>query len=775
MAQYDVDIRDYWRILKRRKTIVILMVFLMGIFSYGFEKLREPVPLYEAATAVKIERVSNLSNLLLGMFAYSYRDTIATQAFTITSFPVLELAAKKMGRIPEGLSSEEIRSTKRYSSVIERLKGTVKTEQEAGTNIINILMTSKDPKEAAEVANNIAKAYRKYNILERNRQTIEMRDFIEKQLLLISRRLEKAEEILRAFKEAYNLVALDAQTTNVLNRLNTVESDYELVRRKREALASQLKFIEDGEVTPKTLTEVFFSQDSSSPIHGLSSTLSDLSLKKEQLLFDFTEEHPKVIEINSQIEGVLNEIRKEMTSYLRTLKAQEASLLQTMNSLRRKNLSIPEKTLQLIRLEREVKLNETLYAELKTKHQETLIQESGKIEEVSILRPALVPTVPINVSSKATATGTGIIIGIILGIVFALVSETLDTSIGTIEDVESFLEVPVLGAIPFVDIDSKEKGESEKSYQDRKRSQYLVTHFDPKSIVAESYRSVRTNLQFMGAEKKGKSVLLTSSTLREGKTFSIVNLALSMAQAGDKVLLIEGDLRKPMVYKTFGIEKEPGLTDFILGNYQWKEVVNTITDFMLGEFEMEDILKTPGLDNLSILTAGAAPPNPSEILNSPRFNEFINEAKKEYDMVLIDAPPVLPVADATEMSSKVDGIILVYQVGKIARGILKRAKMVLDNVNANVWGVILNNVKPSLSPDFYSYHYQYYHTDEESEERAEKQFAGGPWYLAIFKIDPSKERLTLRGFDPGFSLVKLWYLLEGFEYHINPKRAFVKP
>jgi len=210
-------------------------------------------------------------------------------------------------------------------------------------------------------------------------------------------------------------------------------------------------------------------------------------------------------------------------------------------------------------------------------------------------------------------------------------------------------------------------------------------------------------------DKKAKSFLVTSSFVQEGKTFNAVNIAISIAQAGEKVLLVETDLRKPTIHTTFGLSKEPGLTDYVLGNYQWKEVVNSITDLMLGEFDVEDILKTQGLDNLHIITAGTKPRNPIEILRSERFSEFLKEAYDDYDFLLFDVPPVLPVSDAAEIAPLLDGVILVYKVGKIGRGVLKRAKMSLDNVNAKVVGVVLNNLSPRVGPEYFKYQTQYYY------------------------------------------------------------------
>ena len=358
----------------------------------------------------------------------------------------------------------------------------------------------------------------------------------------------------------------------------------------------------------------------------------------------------------------------------------------------------------LARLEREQEIQAELYSQLKARYQETLIKASGRVEEVSVIRPAVLPTEPINIPSKIMIILTGVVMGLVIGVVFTFVAETLDTSIGTIEDVESLLQVPVLGVIPYWENEEGARGVARLG-----RRNDLVTHFDPKSLAAEAFRSLRTNLQFVGLEKEGKSFLITSSFVQEGKTANVANLALSMAQAGDRVLLVEGDLRKPLIHKMFGIDKAPGLTDYVLGNYDWKEIVTTITDVMLGDFQIEEILKTPGMDNLHIVTAGTNPPNPSEILRSSRFKAFLAEAYEVYDFIFIDAPPVLPVADATEIGPLCDGVILVYKVGAIARGILNRAKMSLDNVGAKVVGVILNNVKPEVGPDYFKYHAHYYY------------------------------------------------------------------
>ena len=732
MAQYDVDLRDYWRIVRKRRVVIVLMVLLVGVCSYGFAKLSEPIPLYEASSAIKIQRSTTMTDFLMGGF-WTETENLVTHAYIITSFPILEKTAKALGWLPTDLATNDIRSSKTHLSVIQRLKSMISAGQEVGTNIINILVVSKDPQQSALVANTVANAYRDYNIQEKNRKTFETKAFIEEQLQLTSANLKQAEEELRAFKEDYALVSLDAQSSNSLGRMYDAETEYEKVKKQKDEVLSQLKLLQEKtDIAPEKLERTWFVPDKDSPIYNLKAKLSDLFLKRETLLIDFTAQHPQVAEANDQIQAVVLEITKELNAYLSILGKREADVFAKLKQLRLETQSLPEKALKMVRLQRELQLQESLYSQLKTKYQETLILESGKVEEVSIIKPALVPAAPFNTPSKVTIVVTGIIMGLVIGIVFAFGAEVFDTSMGTIEDVENLLQVPVLGVIPFMAKGEKEKHRGGNADSGAGRKRDLITHYDPKSFPAEAFRTLRSNLEFLSLDKKGKSFLITSSFVQEGKTFNAVNLALSMAQTGSRVLLLEADLRKPTIHRTFGLEKTPGLTDCVLGNYQWKDIVNTITDVMLGDFELEEILRTPGLDNLHIICAGTKPPNPAEILRSKRFGEILQEVYQHYDIIILDAPPILPVVDATEIGPHVDGVVIVYTVGKIGRGVLKRAKMSMDNIHANVWGIILNNVKPEAGPDYFKYHTQYYYGPQEEIERKKSSPIKG-FFLKLFK------------------------------------------
>jgi capsular exopolysaccharide synthesis family protein len=337
----------------------------------------------------------------------------------------------------------------------------------------------------------------------------------------------------------------------------------------------------------------------------------------------------------------------------------------------------------------------------------------------------------------------GAFIGFIFGVVMAFVRETMDTSIGTIEDVEGFIGVPVVGVIPFMGTEQikdtlLKKKSTEMSEEVLELNARLVSHFAPKSTIAESYRALRTGVEFIAAERQMKIIAIASSSMREGKTTIACNLAMASAQIGKKVLLIDTDLRKPMVNVMFGIEREPGLSDVILGNYNWDEVIKTDTDIMMGKMGMQDITTTaPGIDNLNILTSGLLPPNTSELLNSSKMSEILSQVEGSYDIVLLDCSPVLPTTDAVIVSAKAEGVIMVYQVGQVARGALKRAKAQLENSRANVIGVVLNGLKPETGKDYKDYGYYGYYYGYGSEEEKTRE----PWYKRWFKMPKITDKL----------------------------------
>jgi capsular exopolysaccharide synthesis family protein len=671
--------------------------------SVGLGFLTKPPDKYQATAAVRVERVVTGANLLTELFSISTADNLTTQVAVISGFPVLLRAAKLLQWLPANVSSDEARNNPQYQRVIKRLEAMIQAEQQTNTNIIRITATSGDRTEVKKVANAVAEAYRDESTETRNSQVREAKKFIEKQRAEVGERLRRAEDELRALKERRGFVSLSEETAASLARLAALETEYERVRRARDEVAASLRQLQEGR--PGAVVRIAPDPTDAS-LSKLAGALTDLQTQRENLLLTLTPRHPQVRELDAQIENVRASFRQELEARLRALTARAADLEARVRQARAQNQAIPEVSLELARVQREVKLNEELYTQLETKYQEFQIREKEQIQEVKIELWAADPSAPSNPTDWGTKLAAGGLVGLLLGLVLAFTLESLDTSIGTIEDVENFLAVPVMGLIPDIGPDDLVIPGAPEGRQEAQP--FLIALQNPSSTIAEAYRSLRTNLDFVALERQIKTIIVTSASRTEGKSTTAVNLAITMAQMGRRTLLVETDLRKPFLHFAFGIPKEPGLAEAILGNQPWTAVLRSVTDLMLGRLGLDQIVGAPNIDQLHLITSGAPPSNPAEFLNSQRMTELIAAFRQEFDIVIFDCAPVLPVTDAAVLASKTDGTLLVHRVGTIARAALRRSKTLLENVHGRVLGVVLTGLKPEVSADFEELEYYRY-------------------------------------------------------------------
>ncbi len=719
MSQYDVDLKEYWRALAKRRWLILFCMIAVGAGGYAYSQYKQPEPLYRASTEIKIEKHSDMSYVQNAGF-WVQNESIESHAYAIKSFSVLKSCAIKIGWLPEGLSDDDVYRDHKWLDVINRLKSSVFTSATKDTNTITIAAVSMKPQEAATIANTIAEAYREVNRTEKDRRTQDMREYLEKQLEMLSEKMVSARSALREFKEIHDMIAVGSKTQKLEGLLDTAKKEHEELREQKRVLSEQLERIrrnqsdEMAEVMAKQLT--YASKDS--PLYSIGNRLDNLLLERQGLLSKYMEKHPMVMDIDNRIRKIVQDAKSDLEARLRSIEFREKELLGKIERLEAQARELPEKEHRLSLLIKESELQEKLYYELQKKHQDIMIQESGKKDTITVIRPAIAPLGPYNLPSNMAVSFTGLAVGLILGVILAFGLEMMDTSMGSVEDVEASLEAPVLGVIPHFDDGAEGKSKANR-ISDSERTRDMIAHYDPASLVSEAFRYLRTNLQFVQLEKKSKIYLVTSSFVKEGKTFNAMNLGLTLAQTGDRVLILEADLRQSSVHKIFGLPRSPGVTEYVLGDYDWKEIVNNITDIMLGDFEIEDILKNPGMDNLHLITAGAQPPNPTEILNSERFRRLLREASAEFKYVIIDAPPVLPVADPCEIAPNADGVIFVYSLGRFSKSVLKRARATLQNVDANLVGLILNDIKPEDAPDYFKYYtfYQYANPEEETKKK----------------------------------------------------------
>jgi len=415
----------------------------------------------------------------------------------------------------------------------------------------------------------------------------------------------------------------------------------------------------------------------------------------------YTEKHPKIIQMRQQV--------KDLETQLGDFSTDE---------------------LDYGRIMREVEANKKLYGILRERLEEARITEAQKVSDISVVDPAVLPRVPVE-PNKVMVLLIGAILGLVVGVALAFFFETIDPSMGTIEDVENVLKLPVLGVIPSIKAELDEEASRSwgqqfrdflhpKAAGNRQRRELdlyvrLFVHHKPNSVAAESFRNIQANLKINPEFKK--VFLVTSSGPGEGKTTTLVNLGLTCAQSGLRTCLISGDLRRPAIARAFGLKREIGLREYLEGMSDYNSIIKSVSDMALGELGLDEILKFPGIENIFVITSGEIPSNPAAVLTSKRFDELMKEIKRDFDVVLIDSPPVLPIADASILAPHVDNVLLVYEIGKTARQALMRAKVQVESTGGRITGVILNNIRSQIEYTMltYPYYYKYKYKADKNE------------------------------------------------------------
>ena len=673
MPQYELNLRDYLRIFHKRKFTIIITFLLVTTGSIFFSP-KPPPPIYKTSTTVKIEQRKTIAGLLTEWIVYSPGDAMASQTNIIKGFQIMKNVALRLGMINDNSPTPEIHK------VVSGLQSSIETERIERTNLIKITASADNAKQAMDLAEAVASVYIEASLLEKTRQFRSARQFIEEQLSILGSRLEEAEDRLSEFEDK-------------INKNDEVKEADEI----DEAMNMRL-------------------------LEPIQQKLVDLKFELAALQQRYTDKHPRIVRLNRQI----RELELQQEKQIKDLEAQQQKRIKASEAKQKKRLkesegqqkSLSEQKLKYARLSREVEVNKKLYMMFKEKLEEARITEAQKVGDVSIVDPAVMPDSPVSTQGKMNVFIGGIM-GLILGITIAFIFETMDTSIGTIEDVENVVKLPVLGVVPSARQELKKKKVKYKkktSSVSRKEAEEaytrLIVHHQPRSPVAEACRNIRTNLKL---SRSKKTVLLTSSGPQEGKTTILINLGLAVAQTGAKTLLVSSDLRRPVIARTFGIKKEPGLTELVSETVNMDEALRNISDIMLGDMELNEITKSPGIENVWILPSGHLPANPAEILESQSWADLVEELKKRFDVIFFDSPPVLPVTDASLLASRADSVLLCYEIGRISRNALLRAKIQLESVGANMSGVVLNQIKlqtNAIEPYPYYYSYKYRHEDK---------------------------------------------------------------
>ena len=627
-------------------------------------------------------------------------------------------------------SDSPVQYNEEYSESIgerfaEQLTVNLGVRHRQGTNIIDISYSSVWPVEAQLIVNTIADVYleldQKWSGEKAQNSVQFLDDLVKKQEI----KLRDAEKALTQFKKQERMYDLDGNAIAITGQISGVETEIynsasEINIRKEKYNHLKSKLSQDE----KTLAEQLMNNINVQVIL-LRNEISQLEANLIQNTAQYGELHGAVKELKKKMEGLKSQLNakvKELTKQgiivQDPLKARQDIVTELISldseimgyHLKKKESesllsvyeqkldSLPPKQLEFSHLQRNnIVLNQN-YSLLRQKLEEAKINVASQVGKVQIVDYSRISGYSGQNHNRTILMG--LILGLGAGIALAFGIEFLDNTIKTTHDIER-KNLSVLGIIPSIGEETANKrklfnfnvSSSSKTKSSRGLKRRLITREDPRSPVSESYRSLRTSLLYNSADKKIKSILISSAGPGEGKTTTVANLAITYANLGKKTILIDTDLRRPVVHKVLDLNKEPGITDYLSG----------ATD------DFQALIQPTSIENLCVVPSGIIPPNPSELLGSKRMSDLLKRLEEEWDMILLDSPPLVAVTDATMVSKEIDQIVMVVKVGQTDKKAFDHTITSLRNVQAPLGGIILNAVTHKNSYGSYYYYYQYYH------------------------------------------------------------------
>jgi len=415
---------------------------------------------------------------------------------------------------------------------------------------------------------------------------------------------------------------------------------------------------------------------------ALGTHLAELKNRRSTLLQKYTNELPEVKQLNAEIHVLEGQVKE-----------------------------IPNQEIDVTRVMRDVRLNEEMFTMLRTRLEELQIVESAHVAPISIVEPASIPSVPESPNKRYNLT-MGTLAGLLLGLIIVMARHHFDTSMVTPEEIEAYLQLPVLAAIPHIERRSVELSVNDplvrKADPMGEARSRLILNFPSQSPHAEVHHLLRNNL--MKDVKNGESriFLFTSAVAAEGKSITAANFAVAAAQSGIPTLLAEVDLREPMVDKLFGLPQEPGITNYFYTSPRWETSIARWEQIKNGASNLKEAINLDGISNLHILPSGKRPSNPISLLSSDRFPLLLQSMRQRFPLIILDGAPALLFADSSIVGPHVDGIILVYRFGRTAREILRRTHNQLVTSNAKILGIVVNDIMQGQVGSYHNYYGSYY-------------------------------------------------------------------
>lgn len=575
------------------------------------------------------------------------------------------------------------------------------------SRLIQVAFTSPSAELARQVANAHVNQYIRRGLQSKFELTGEARRFLDAEIDRVQRELAQAEEALNAFRREHQVISLNDNENTIAERLG------DLSRRVTEAQADRIAAESDYRLVQNREYDSLPSVITNPLVTSLKSEVSRLEIRQAELGQIFLDGSPQLQEVNSQLRQARARLDREIARavggiesiYLAAL-AREQSLAAELARQQEAVLDQKEVSGQFIKLETAVNTTRSLYSTLLQRRAETDVVKGVTLSNASIMDPAELPLGPSH-PRVGLNLAFGLLFGLALGTTLALVMDNLDSSLKTPDDVRKSLRLPTLGVVPDFGKLSATPAAAPLPLEEGETRSVAVPNAEVlsltrrQSVPAEAYRSIRTSILFLNPETPLRTLLVTSSEPREGKTATTVNLAISLAQLGNRVVVVDADLRAPRCHRALGVPAGPGLAEVLRGQ---AELSNVVLALNLEEGRIT-VGNGDGEGRLHLLQSGRPPGDPSELIASARMREVLRTLTEQYDMVLIDSPPVFPITDSAILAPAVDGVVMVVRGHRTNRQVTTEALERLHFMKANVVGVVLNGVDPGSG---YYRSYSYY-------------------------------------------------------------------
>jgi capsular exopolysaccharide family len=675
-----VSLREYGDILRRRRAIILqtfVIVLVIGVLYTLFT-----APTYQTKARLLVEpqgsglTISNGTNPLDELFRLRQQYSLGTQIELLQAPELRKKVAERTG------ASSMPRMT------IEGLEG---------TTIISITSEGEDPESVAAAPNVLMEAYIEKITKDRGGQVGKAIEFAESKAKNANERMRRAEAELQSFKQKNNVAELVENRRAAISAADQAKAQYSSLLAAIAGVKTRMarsqeeidRLVRSGKATVSDVV----SSAGDPRVQALETQINGVEAQLVGLKEELRESNPKMVALRKQLHRLYDDLANARKSFfsrterknpmvtklqdslidqeveLSVLNQQLAAAQAAVQAAQERLIKFPSFEIRLSQLERERDVAKTDYENYRSRLADLYLKQQTEPKLASILDRAQVPTSPIRPKKAQNIIFAGLL-GLFLGLGLALLMELIDDRMNSAEEAERVLRLPTLGTIPLIE----EEGLR------------LIRDISTFSPLMESYRTLRTNINFAAVGNTVKSLLVTSSVPAEGKSTTCANLAMAMAMDGRRVIIVDGDLRRPSQHHLFKINSSPGLTDILVGTHT-----------------IEEVMQPTSVEGVRIIPAGSPPPNPAELLGSDAMGAFLAAVEQMADVVLLDSPPTLAVADAAVLSSRTDGVLLVISYGETKKSNTKQAREMLGRANALVLGTVLNRQDAPGGGYYYGY------------------------------------------------------------------------